>query len=285
MTSPRSMYLAIGGHEIHVTEWGEAGWPVLVMWHGLARTGRDFDVLARRYAGRYRVLCPDTIGRGRSSWSRQPDRDYSLASYAGQAVQLLDQLGVGECQWIGTSMGGLIGIIAAAGSLRGRITRLVLNDIGPRINPESITRIRAYVAARPSFDTMVELEAFLRQVYAPFGRLGDEEWRHLAETSARRGDDGRWTLHYDPEVMRVFAAHPDDGHLWREWERVTCPVLVLRGENSDVLQPEVAEEMTRRGPLARLVTVAGCGHAPALNVAAQFAVLDDFLGFTSAVPS
>ena len=258
-------------------EWGSPTAPVVVMWHGLARTGNDFDVAAAHFAGRYRVICPDTIGRGLSSWSSQPERDYTYEAYMSRAVSLLQQLEVERCQWVGTSMGGLLGMMLAAGPLKGRIERLVLNDIGPRPNPVAITRIRAYVTARPSFANMRDLEAFLRQIYQPFGALTDQEWRSMAETSSRRRDDGRITVHYDPEIMRVFASQPDTLNYWPIWDGVACPTLILRGEVSDVLLPEVAEEMTRRGPGATRVTVPGCGHAPMLNVPSQIAVLEGFL--------
>ncbi|CAA7624125.1 alpha/beta fold hydrolase [Magnetospirillum sp. SS-4] len=273
----RSLYLDICGHEMHVSEWGERNAPALVMWHGLARTGRDFDVAARHFARRYRVICPDTLGRGLSGWSANPDRDYTLEAYADHAVALLTVLGIERCKWVGTSMGGLLGMSLAAGPLKRRIERLVVNDIGPRPNPAAITRIRAYVTARPSFANMREFEAFLRRIYLPFGPLGDREWRAMAETSARRRDDGSITVHYDPEIMRVFADQPDGLHCWPVWDGVDCPTLVLRGEDSDVLLPEVAEEMTRRGPGASLVTLPGCGHAPMLNVPDQIQVVENFL--------
>lgn len=277
MTIRRSLYLGIDGHEIHVTEWGDPTAAPLVMWHGLARTGRDFDTAARHFAARYRVICPDTLGRGLSGWSANPDRDYTLDGYAGHALALLEQLGIDQCRWLGTSMGGLLGMHLAAGPLKKRITRLVINDIGPRPNPAAVTRIRAYVTARPSFKDMRELETFLRQIYLPFGALSDHEWRVMVDTSARRRDDGRITVHYDPEIMRVFAEQSDKMHYWPIWDGVSCPTLVLRGEASDVLLPEVAEEMTRRGPGAQLVTVPGCGHAPFLNTPDQIAAVERFL--------
>ncbi|RAU21543.1 alpha/beta hydrolase [Paramagnetospirillum kuznetsovii] len=279
MTGPerRSLFLDAYGQEIHVSEWGQPDGPVLVMWHGLARTGRDFDTAARYFSDRYRVLCPDTLGRGLSGWSAMPDRDYTLECYGDHAMAILDQLGVDHCHWLGTSMGGLLGMALAAGKMKRRISRLVINDIGPRPNPAAVTRIRAYVTARPSFANMRDFETFLRQIYLPFGLLSDAEWRDMAETSARRRDDGRITVHYDPEIMRVFADQSDNLHYWPEWDGIDCPTLVLRGENSDVLLPEVAEEMTRRGPGAQLVTVPGCGHAPYLNVAGQLRAVEAFL--------
>lgn len=277
MTAPRSLYLPVAGHELHVAEWGDPAAPAVVMWHGLARTGRDFDTIAATLAPRWRVICPDTIGRGLSSWSSAPDADYTLAAYAAHAAEMLDLLGVATCRWVGTSMGGALGMIAAAGPLRGRIERLVLNDIGPSLNPAAVERIRAYVTMVPDFATMLEFERFLRLVYIPYGRLTDEEWRRMAETSARRRGDGRITVHYDPKVMEVFARHADAYELWPAYDAVACPTLALRGETSDLLLPETFAEMATRGPRARLETIPGCGHAPALNTAEQIGLVADFL--------
>lgn len=277
MTTPRSTYHSILGHEIHVTEWGDPGAPALVMWHGLARTGRDFDVAAAHFADRFRVICPDTIGRGLSSWSAAPDDDYTLIAYAAHAEALLDRLNVTTCRWVGSSMGGALGMIAAAGPLKGRIERLVLNDIGPGLNPAAVERIRAYVTLVPDFATMAEFEAFIRLIYQTYGAMTEPEWRRMAETSMRRRDDGRITVHYDPRVMQVFAAHAEAFEIWPVYDLVECPVLVLRGESSDLLLEETAHEMTARGPKARLVTIPGCGHAPALNTPEQIAVLEGFL--------
>ena len=277
MTASRSRYLHVAGHEIHLTEWGDDSAPALVMWHGLARTGRDFDILASHFSGRYRVICPDTIGRGLSGWSTSPQRDYTLAAYMEHALGILEALAIPTMTWIGTSMGGALGILLAAGPLRGRVERLVVNDIGPTLNPAAVERIRAYVTQVPDFATMAEFEAFLRLVYKPYGQLSEAEWRRMAETSARRRDDGRITVHYDPKVMTVFAESAGSYEIWPEWDAISCPVLALRGAESDLLLPEVADEMTRRGPRARLVTVPGCGHAPALNVPSQIGLIDDFL--------
>ncbi|WP_096701021.1 alpha/beta hydrolase [Magnetospirillum sp. 15-1] len=277
MTLSRSRYVSVQGLEFHVTEWGDAAAPALVMWHGLARTGRDFDTLAAHFSDRYRVICPDTLGRGLSGWSAEPQRDYTLAAYVKHALGILDELGVGPLTWIGTSMGGALGMLLAAGPLKGRMDRLVMNDIGPALNPAAVERIRAYVTQIPDFPSMTAFEAFLRLVYRPYGFLSDEEWRRMAESSARRRGDGRITVHYDPAVMRVFAASAGDYELWEAYDRVECPTLVLRGADSDLLLPEVADEMTRRGPKARLATISGCGHAPALNVPEQIGLLDGFL--------
>lgn len=275
--SPASRYLSCEGREIHFTEWGSEHREVVIAWHGLARTGRDMDPIAQVLAQRFRVICPDTIGRGFSQWSPEPAREYCLDFYERLAVSLLDQLGIRDCLWLGTSMGGAIGLKAAAGRLRGRIRRLVLNDIGPQLAEAAVQRIRDYAGSPPAFGTLGELERFFRTVYAPYGWLPDAQWRQLTETSARRLPDGRWTPHYDPAMVVQFTHHPDDYLQWDAWDRVDIPVLCLRGEYSDLLVPEVAEAMRTRGPRAVVATIPGCGHAPALNTAAQIRLVERFL--------
>ena len=274
---PRSNYLDCHGREIHYTEWGAQHAEVVVAWHGLARTGRDMDDIAAHLARRWRVICPDTPGRGLSQWSPAPDDEYQLACYAAQATALLDQLGIAQCLWLGTSMGGAIGLHAAAGTLRGRITRLVMNDIGPELAAPAVARIRSYAGSPPAFATVGELALYVRTIYQPYGWLSDEQWRRLTETSLRRLPDGRVTPHYDPAMVRQFIAHPADYDQWPAWDALAIPVLVLRGAHSDLLLPEVAEAMRNRGPRAVVVTLPDCGHAPALNTPAQFALVERFL--------
>jgi len=273
-----SNYRVCEGREIHYTEWGAGHDQTIVAWHGLARTGRDMDAVAAQLAQRWRVICPDTLGRGLSEWSPLPEREYCLAFYERLAVALLDQLGIERLHWLGTSMGGAIGLRAAAGPLRGRIQRLVLNDIGPQLADAAIERIRTYAGNPPAFATMSELEQYFRTVYAPYGWLSDEMWRHLAETSMRRLPDGRVTPHYDPAMVQQFVHHPDDYLQWDAWDRLELPVLCLRGEHSDLLLAETADAMRARGPRAVVVTIPGCGHAPALNTPEQFAVVERFFG-------
>jgi pimeloyl-ACP methyl ester carboxylesterase len=177
-----SNYLTCLGREIHYTEWGPGHPETVVAWHGLARTGRDFDDLAGHLSSRWRVICPDTIGRGLSQWSPAPKEEYCLAFYVKLAAALLDGLGVARCHWIGTSMGGSIGTLGAATALRGRIQRLVLNDNGPALAPAAIERIRAYAGSPSSFATVTELEKYFRTIYVPFGWLSDAQWRRLTET-------------------------------------------------------------------------------------------------------
>jgi pimeloyl-ACP methyl ester carboxylesterase len=283
--SYRSCYTTCAGREIHYTEWGADNSRTVIAWHGLARTGRDMDELAEQLSARYRVICPDTIGRGFSQWSPDPGSEYTLRFYAKLAAELFDHLGIARAHWVGTSMGGAIGMVCASGlfepQLKGRVASLVLNDNAPRLALPAIDRIRAYAGNPPSFATMAELEAFFRQVYKPYGWLSDAQWRRLTETSARRLPDGRLTPHYDPAMVRQFTDHPNDYDTWAHYDALDIPVLCLRGAESDLVLPDATEEMMRRGPgargLARIVEVAGCGHAPALNVPEQLNLITAFI--------
>jgi pimeloyl-ACP methyl ester carboxylesterase len=272
-----SNYIACEGRELHYTEWGSGHAEVLIAWHGLARTCRDMDDIAQVLAQRYRVICPDTIGRGLSQWSPAPEREYNLAFYVQLATALVNQLGIERFHWLGTSMGGAIGTLAAATTLRGRIRRLVLNDNGPQLADAAIQRIRSYAGNPAAFATVSELEAYFRTVYKPYGWLSDAQWRRLTETSTRRLPDGRVTPHYDPAMVMQFTHHVDDYLLWPAWDTLDIPVLCLRGEDSDLLLRETAEQMRNRGPRAVVVEIAGCGHAPALNTPEQIALVERFL--------
>ena len=281
----RSNYLTCAGREIHFTEWGPPAGPTVIAWHGLARTGRDMDEMASHLAARFRVICPDTLGRGFSQWSPDPGNEYQLSFYARLAAELFEQLGIERAHWVGTSMGGALGIVCASGlvepRLRGLIESLVLNDSAPRLAAAAVERIRSYAGNPPAFATMHELEAFYRQVYKPFGWLSDAQWRRLAQTSARRLPDGRVTPHYDPAMVRQFIDHPADYDLWDHYDAIDVPVLCLRGAESDLVLPDATAEMLRRGPgtrgLVRVVEVPGCGHAPALNVPAQLELVSAFI--------
>ena len=272
-----SHYRVCEGREIHYTEWGAGKSGTVIAWHGLARTGRDMDDIAAHLSAKYRVICPDTIGRGLSQWSPAPEKEYCLDFYGRLAVSLIDQLGIRELSWLGTSMGGAIGIHLAAGVLKGRIRRLILNDIGPKLGDTAVQRIRSYAGNPAQFDRVGELEQYFRTVYKPYGWLSDEQWRRLTESSVRRTAEGRVTPHYDPKMVMQFTHHPADYDQWPAWDAIDVPTLCLRGETSDLLLPEVAEEMRSRGPRAVVVTIPGCGHAPALNVPDQFALVERFL--------
>lgn len=285
-----SRYASCAGYEIHYMDWwpdhvdgGDTRallqLPTVIAWHGLARTGRDMDALAHALVQQgFRVICPDTLGRGLSQWSRHPDTEYTLHFYAHLAAQLAQALQLEQVHWVGTSMGGAIGTVCAAGHAepwwQGRIQTLVLNDNAPVLETTALERIKSYAGQPPAFDTQAQLEAFFRTAYAPYGWLSDAEWRKLTETSTRRLPDGRITPHYDPAMVRQFTQHADDYARWAEYDALRMPVLLLRGVESDLVTYATAAQMQKRGPgaagLLEWIEVPGCGHAPALNVPAHF---------------
>lgn len=281
-----SNYVTCLAREIHYTEWGAGQAKTVVAWHGLARTGRDMDELASYLSARgYRVICPDVIGRGLSQWSPVPEKEYCLSFYAKLASALFDRLKIDQAHWIGTSMGGSIGMVCASGLLQPgmqqRIQSLTLNDNAPQLASAAIERIKAYAGQPPAFTTVLELEAFFRQVYKPFGVLSDAQWRRLTETSTRRLPNGRVTPHYDPAMVQQFINYPSDYSIWAHYDALRIPVLCLHGVESDLVLPPTIAEMLRRGPgrlgLTQVAEIAGCGHAPALNVPDQLERITSFM--------
>ncbi len=267
---------AAGFHRVAYTQWGRDDAPAVLCVHGLTRNGRDFDPLALALADRRRVACPDVVGRGKSAWLANPAL-YGYPQYCADMAALIARMGVDRVDWVGTSMGGLIGMTLAA-QPNSPIRRLVINDVGPLISKVGLQRIADYVGKDPVFEDVAAVEAYLRFTLMGFGRLTDGQWRHLAEHSARQRPDGLLGLAYDPGIAHAFTAQPmQDVDLWTLWDRVTCPVLVLRGADSDLLTAETAEEMTRRGPGARIIEIPHTGHAPALMSEEQIAVVRSFL--------
>jgi pimeloyl-ACP methyl ester carboxylesterase len=272
----RSCFATVLGRELHYTEWGAAGNPrVLVMWHGLLRSGRDFDDAAAAFAATHRVVCPDTIGRGCSEWSPSPAAEYNVPFYAALAAALLDQLGVAEVEWLGTSMGGQIGMAAAGTVLRGRVTKLLLNDIGPRLSQPALDRIKAYSGKAVEFARLSEYEAYLKGVYAALGPQDPEWFRRMIKHQARRLPNGSFGPSYDPALAAGFdAIVADSAAAWAAFDAMTCDVLVVRGGESTLLLPDgVAAMVERPAPPGRRpiqhVTVPGVGHAPAFNIPSQ----------------
>jgi pimeloyl-ACP methyl ester carboxylesterase len=249
----------------------------LIMAHGLARTGRDFDDLAEALADTYHIVCWDMLGRGLSQWSPDPDNEYRLSFYTRIAAEFADQVGFSKMRWVGTSMGGAIGMVAAATTLKGRMTHLLINDSAPALAAPAVARIRNYAGSPPEFDTIVEFEQYLRNVYKPYGWQSDEQWRRMAETSIRRLPNGKITSHYDPDMVRQFRIQPSDYDIWPEYDAIDIPTMVLRGVDSDLVLQETVEEMTRRGPRAQLEIIPDCGHAPCMNVPSQIKIVRDFL--------
>lgn len=278
-----------GVYKMAWTEWGDAANPhVLVCVHGLLRTGRDFDTFAQALSASYRVVCPDIVGRGRSDWlPAQADvvAGYSVPRYARDCLALLDRIGAAEVDWVGTSMGGLIGMAIAA-MPETPVRRLVLNDVGPVLDARALARIGDYVGADIGFASFDEGVDYIRAISASFGPHTPEQWRTLAAhlLVEREALDGRgWRLHYDPRIGAAFRALVDaapegtDIALWDVYDAIRCPTLAIRGALSDLLSPQTHAEMGRRGPRARLVEFAGIGHAPTLMHADQIEVVKHFL--------
>ncbi len=281
---PVHQFVTCRNLELHVTCWGDSSLPAIMMWHGLTRTGRDFDELAQELAKDYYIICPDTIGRGLSQWSQQPEQEYVLPFYVELAKELLAVLGVHSCIWVGTSMGGLIGMLLAAEE-NTPITALLVNDVGPELPREAIQRISDYVGIQPVFDNILQLEAWLKSVYVTFGDNSDAFWRRMAITSSRRLSDGRVTLHYDPAIAKGFSVPAEDEEqptLWPQWQAIECPILVVRGETSDLLTQQQLDQMCLIRPNAQAVTLAGIGHAPTLVAAEQQQIIHNWLRGLSA---
>ena len=287
-----------GFHKMHYTDWGDPASPrVAICVHGLTRNCRDFDFLAQALAGECRVVCPDIAGRGKSDWLTRKE-DYGYPQYMRDITALIARVtawpaathwpgklcdflgrryGTRSIYWVGTSMGGMLGMLLAA-CPNSPIRKLVVNDIGAVIPKAALERIATYVGGSPRFQTFGELETHVRQVSAPFGPLTDAQWHHLTLHGARQYEDGSWGMCYDPDIaLPMRNSPPQDIDLWQYWDAIACPTLVLRGAQSDLLLRETAEQMRNRGPRPRLVEFAGIGHAPMLMAQDQIAMVRDFL--------
>ncbi|MCP5419538.1 MAG: alpha/beta hydrolase [Gammaproteobacteria bacterium] len=265
-----------GFHRIHYTAWGDPDNPrVLICVHGLTRNARDFDFFAAALANDYRILCVDAPGRGHSDWFTHKE-DYSYPVYAADMAAVIARSGAEQVDWVGTSMGGLIGMSLAM-QPHSPIRKLVMNDVGPFIPKEALERIAAYVGKPLRFADLDELERYLRIIAAPFGPASDEQWRHMALHSSRQTENGSYQFSYDPGIAEVFHTALEDVDLWAMWDAIRCPTLVLRGADSDVLTRADAKAMTQRGPRAQLVEFAGVGHAPGLMTDDQIATVRDWL--------
>ena len=284
---------------MHYSDWGDPGAArVVICVHGLTRNGRDFDYLAQALLPEFRVVCPDVVGRGKSDWLDVKE-DYGYPQYCSDMAALIARLtgdpAVGgllgrlarllgratsakkRIYWVGTSMGGLIGMVLAAHP-KCPIDRLVLNDVGAVIPGAALERIGSYVGKELRFKSFEELEAHMRAIHAPFGPLTDAQWRHLATHSAKRHEDGSWGMSYDPGIAIPFRKWPFvDLDLWQQYDAIRCPTLLLRGAQSDLLLKDTALAMIRRGPKPKLIEFAGVGHAPALMAQDQIDAVREFL--------
>jgi pimeloyl-ACP methyl ester carboxylesterase len=265
-----------GFHRVVFDEWGEPGNPdVVICVHGVGRNARDFDDLAAALAGTHRVLSVDMPGRGRSDWLADPN-DYVFPTYLTVLTAVIARCGAETVGWVGTSMGGLLGMTMAA--QKGTpVARLVVNDVGPAIEPAALERIRGYFGLDPTFATYGEIAQYIRTVSAPFGTLTDGQWEHLTRSNVRQRADGRWGLAYDPGIAVPFRASAAPPDLWPMWEAIRCPTLVLRGRDSDLLSAATAARMAASGPKPEVVEFEGVGHAPMLLSADQIDPVVRFL--------
>jgi pimeloyl-ACP methyl ester carboxylesterase len=270
-----------GLHNMAYKEWGDPKNPaVLLCVHGVTRVSDDFDALAAVMSDRYRVICPDVVGRGRSSWLANP-LGYQLPQYVSDMVTLIARLDVTLVDWFGTSMGGLIGMGVAA--LKGNpIRKMMLNDIGPTINFAALMRIAQYMGKEVRFPTFEAGVDYIRTIAAPFGPHSDEQWHKLAGDVLREQKDGQWIRHYDPALALAFSSFTQESAaqsetaLWAIYDAIQCPVLLVRGSESDLLSRETADLMTQRGPRAALTELVGIGHAPTFMQPEQIALARDF---------
>jgi pimeloyl-ACP methyl ester carboxylesterase len=285
MQEPRLRHVqclsARGLHRMAYWEWGDPrNERVLVCVHGLSRQGRDFDTLARAMSAEFRVVCPDVVGRGLSDWLADP-AGYGIPTYVADMVSLIARLDTEAVHWVGTSMGGLIGM-GLASLPKSPIVRLVLNDIGPTLQAEALQRIGDFVGVTPHWATVDEAADYLRGISLGFGPHSREEWLALSLPQIKPDGDG-YTLRRDPGIAVPFrsvtpeAAATGEAMLWYAYDAIRCPTLLLRGADSDLLSRDTAQAMTQRGPKARLHEFAGVGHAPMLGVPDQIAVVREFL--------
>lgn len=270
-----------GLHQMAYRQWGDPANPeVLVCVHGVTRVADDFDHLAQALCDRYRVICPDVVGRGRSSWLANP-QFYQLPQYVSDMVTLLARLDVKKVDWFGTSMGALIGMGLAAYADT-PIRKMLMNDVGPNLNFAALKRIADYMGREVSFTDFDEGVAYIRMIAAPFGPHTEDEWRKIAGDVLRKREDGQWIRHYDPAIAKAFASLTEENTkqaeaaMWAAYDAIRCPVLLVRGGDSDLLTPETAVDMTRRGPRAQLHELPGIGHAPTFMHDDQIAIARRF---------
>jgi pimeloyl-ACP methyl ester carboxylesterase len=267
---------SLGFHHIAFTEWGnDATRPPIICVHGLTRNGRDFDRLAAVLDSTRRIFCPDMAGRGKSDWLSDPSL-YGYSQYINDITALIARTGAQQVDWVGTSMGGILGMLLAA-EANTPVRRLIINDVGPFIPLPALQRIANYVGLLPEFADAAQAERHLRQIYAPFGIMKDEDWKHTTANSLRVLPNGKLTLAHDPAIAKNFSVLKEDISFWDVYDRIQCPTLLIRGALSDILSKDTADEMTRRGPKPKLVEFANVGHAPALVDAEQIAVVKEFL--------
>ncbi len=270
-----------GLHRMSYKQWGDPLNPrVLVCVHGLSRVADDFDALAEVMSDTYRVVCPDVVGRGQSDWLRNP-QFYQVPQYVSDMVTLVARLDVDAVDWFGTSMGGLIGMGLAA-MPESPIKKLILNDVGPVLNPVALARIGEYIGQDVRFNTFEAAAAYIKQVSISFGPHSDAQWHKLATDVLKQNQDGQWIRHYDLGLAApIKATTPEialagQGMLWAAYDAMKCQTLVVRGSESDLLSEQTAQEMSQRGPRAAVVEIPCVGHAPTFVQPEQIAIAREF---------
>jgi pimeloyl-ACP methyl ester carboxylesterase len=271
-----------GLHKMSYKEWGNANNPrVLVCVHGVTRVSDDFDILAQELAAHYRVICPDIVGRGQSDWLPNPQL-YQIPQYVSDVVTLLARINVEKVDWFGTSMGGLIGIVLAS-MRQSPIKKMILNDVGPSLNFEAIERIADYIGQDKQFARFDEAARFIREISTSFGPHSESQWLKIASDVLKLNADGKWIRHYDlglavpVKATTREVAEIGEKMLWAAYDAISCPTLLIRGAESDLLSTKTAQEMQARGPKVKLVEIAGVGHAPTFVHEDQIAIAKEFL--------
>ncbi len=268
-----------GFHRVIYYEWNDnKAVNTLLCVHGMTRVGRDFDYLAQALQSHYQVVCPDMVGRGKSDRFKVRD-SYKIEQYLSDLTALIARLNISSLDWLGTSMGGILGMIMAA-QPNTPVRRLLLNDVGTQMPEDAVKRILGYAGVKIHFPTQEEAENFLRFIYTPFGITEKEHWHHLFQYSLTDDPEGGYTLNYDPQVVGAAEEKKQLFELWDLWDRIKCPVLVIQGENSDILTDDIISLMRKRGPQFDLIRIPRCGHAPMLIEQKQITVVKDWLEST-----
>lgn len=258
-------FVVCANRELHVRIWNRHETKTVICWHGLVRTSGDFVELGDALAELgYRVIAPDTLGRGLSEWAHSPE-EYQIPAYLPHVLALVEHYRIEKTDWVGTSMGGLIGMAAASASLKGRIGRLVINDIGPEIPLDALIRINSYVGELPEFDRLSDFETRIRDIYAPFGTRTEQQWHTMAIQCSRRNEAGKWVSHYDPDVAGRFDPEVSVPTVWPLFEALDARLCLVHGKDSDVLTDDIVARMQSCKPEMTYIPVEGCGHAPGLH--------------------
>ncbi|AMG29003.1 alpha/beta hydrolase [Grimontia hollisae] len=266
MSEMLHQYPVINEREIHVRAWNPEGGETVFCWHGLARNSIDFIELGNALASKgYRVIAPDTLGRGLSQWAEEPKVEYSYANYVTMALKLMDFYCCDKVHWVGTSMGGLMGmLIAASDENADKIATLVLNDIGPEVPADALERIVSYVQTPVSFKRYNEISQYLQSLYQPFGPHTCQQWHTMISASVRRLGNGDYTTHYDPDILAQYDPDTPPINLWRQFDRLDIPLMLMHGLHSDVLTKGIVKKMREMQPDMAVNYYLGCGHAPNL---------------------